>query len=570
MTRSATALLPLLLALASLAACGDDAGPRTPAAIVVTPDAPRVPIGESRQLTATVVDAEGRAIEDEPLTFASSDLSILTVSTTGLLTSVGPVGSSIITVTGGDLERQVEARVVLTPSSMFVSPGSLDLESDESALLSVTVSDENGDSIPGAAVEFQTSDPAVADLIPVGIVTGLAPGTATITVTSGEHRREVPVTVTQVARSIVLAPPSLVLPPGGTGQLAAAVLDLGGDPIPEAVITWTSSDEDVLTVDATGGIQAAGTDRAATVVASSGGLSAESRVYVGTPPAGDVLATLEAPAWRLAVTAGGRYLATTTGPELLSGALPGFSLPVSIPLPGRSLDVTVNQAGTRAYVSLALPGPEVNGVSVLDLGTDQPIDLFYVPQGSPFLVLLSPDESRLLVGTHIGVSLLDAADGATLAAGDMGQIDCLVRDPARPVAYACVFGGRVLEIGFDDGLPIRELPFPGAVAGLAVAPDGSRLYAIEEGGAVQVRNLETGAEEPSLPIGGTGVDVSPDGKFLYVMDFDRMRIVDAVAGIPLGTIELAGWPRWIRFAGDVGIVVNNTGAPSAAAVHFVR
>jgi uncharacterized protein YjdB len=182
------------VAAAVLLAC-DDQGPRTPADIVIAPNLPRVALGGTTQLTATVVDADGRAIEGEPVTFASSDLSVLTVSESGLLTSVGPLGTSVVSAVSGDVTAEVEARVVVGPSTLYVSPTSLELESGQSAQLSITVTDENGDSIPGPELLLQTSDPSVAVVTSFGYVTGGEPGAATITITSGEHSREVHVAV---------------------------------------------------------------------------------------------------------------------------------------------------------------------------------------------------------------------------------------------------------------------------------------------------------------------------------------------------------------------------------------
>ena len=189
------ARLPLLLAPAVLLACGADAGPRTPADIVVAPNLPRVPMGGTSQLTATVVDADGRAIAGEPVTFESSDPAILTVGESGLLTSVGPLGTSIISAASGSVTTEVEAKVVLGPSGIFVTPSSLALHPGDDASLAVTVTDESGDSIPDAEVLWQTSDAAVVVITNYGGVTAGEPGTATITASSGELSREVPVTV---------------------------------------------------------------------------------------------------------------------------------------------------------------------------------------------------------------------------------------------------------------------------------------------------------------------------------------------------------------------------------------
>ena len=153
-------------------------------------------MGETLQLTATVVDADGRAIEGEPVTFGTSDASILTVTVDGRLTSVGPLGSAMIAAGSGSIIAQVEARVVLGPSAIFVAPASLALHPGETATLSVTVTDVVGDSIPNAQVLWQTSDAAVVGVTGFGDVTAGEPGTATITLSSGELSRAVPVTVT--------------------------------------------------------------------------------------------------------------------------------------------------------------------------------------------------------------------------------------------------------------------------------------------------------------------------------------------------------------------------------------
>ena len=66
--------------------------------------------------------ADGRAIEGYPVAFRSSDVSVLTVSPAGLLRSAGPLGTSIISVTAGDVTAEVEATVVPGPSTLLVTP----------------------------------------------------------------------------------------------------------------------------------------------------------------------------------------------------------------------------------------------------------------------------------------------------------------------------------------------------------------------------------------------------------------------------------------------------------------
>jgi uncharacterized protein YjdB len=557
------------VAAALLLAC-DDEGPRTPARVVIAPSLPRVPMGETLQLTATVVDAEGRAIEDEPVAFESSDPSILTVSESGLLTSVGPRGSSVIRASSGEVSTEVEAEAVLWPSAMFVSPASLNLETGETVTINVTVTNEHGDSIPNAEFTLETSDAGVA-VVSYSSVGGRSPGSATITVTSGAYLQEIPVTVTQVARRLTLTPDPFILPLGGSQQLAAYVRDGAGDPISGEVIAFSSSDEAILTVDASGLAESVGGDGLVTVTATSGRLADTSTIYVGTPPAGAVLATVsEEGPWRVAMAGDDRYILAVERAQLRSGTLPDFGFPDSIPLDGRPSDLAVNATGTLAYATI----PDANGVDVVDLTTDQVIDLIPVASANLFSVALSPDESRLVVGTVDGVEVLDLGTESSIASHPIGQVNRLVRDPVRPVVYAVGVFGSVYEIGVVGEMTVRTLAFPGDVEDLAVAPDGARLYALAASeDVIYVWNLETGSVEGRLTTArGKSLALRPDGKFLYVMDLGRLTIIEPVAGVVLCRLDLGIWPRQIAFAGDLAIVVDYNGNPDPDmnSVDFIR
>ncbi len=185
----------IVLAPALLAACGDQ-GPHIPAAIVVTPTVPRVPMGRTLQLNAAVVNAEGRAIEDEPVGFESAEPEVMTVSDRGLLTSVGSLDTVTITATGGGLTAAVEALVVAPPSALTVVPRSLTLAAGTAAQLYIIVTDERGDSIPDPDLVLETDDAAVAWVGLDGWVRTGRSGLVTLLITSGEQSVDVHVTVT--------------------------------------------------------------------------------------------------------------------------------------------------------------------------------------------------------------------------------------------------------------------------------------------------------------------------------------------------------------------------------------
>jgi hypothetical protein len=152
-------------------------------------------VGDAQQLTVTVVDADGRAIEGQPVTFQSSDVSVLTVGQSGLLTSIGPLGSSIIHVASGAVRAEVEATVVLGPSTLVVTPDVLDLVTGDRVPLTITVTDENGDVIPTPEIFFETDNPRVAQVSLDGHVTAGEPGGTDIAVRSGGLIRHVLVAV---------------------------------------------------------------------------------------------------------------------------------------------------------------------------------------------------------------------------------------------------------------------------------------------------------------------------------------------------------------------------------------
>ena len=121
--------------------------------------------------------------------------SVLTVSPAGLLRSAGPLGTSIISVTAGDVTAEVEATVVPGPSTLLVTPDMLDLVIGGQEFLSVTVTDENGDIVPQPELVYRTDNPDVAQVSTDGYVTALHEGFAIISVNSAGLSDEVEIHV---------------------------------------------------------------------------------------------------------------------------------------------------------------------------------------------------------------------------------------------------------------------------------------------------------------------------------------------------------------------------------------
>ena len=572
---------PGLMAVALLLACGDDLGPRVPAAILLTPATPRVFVGETLQLDATVVDASGQEISGQEITFRSSDATVLTVDDAGLLTSAGSTGGSVITAASGDITTEVEAEVVLPPSAVVANPRTLDLDTGEQVALFFTVTGVDGEPIPGAEVTVETSDPAIARVETVDwsdalvFVTGLDIGNATVTLTSGGRTAQVPVTVARYPGFAVVTPASLLFPSAsGSQQVTAALVDRTGEEMdPPEPFAWSSSDETVAVVGTDGMVTAIGLG-SAIITATTDTFTATLGVFVGTPPAGEMVARVPfVGATGVAALPDGRYFASGLG-LFASGALPDFGFPTELNISGPSPDLTVTADGTRAYVLRTFSGTFGPGAYVVDLTTNSPLDFVTVHSGIPSAAAVSADGSMLIVGTSDGFEAIRLPVKVTIGATAVGPITKVTHDPSRGVFYASGSDG-VFEI--DDGTAEVLRRFRAPASAHAVSPDGTQLYAVNFGGGIRVWDLQTGEEKPRLgAVAGTEIAVSPDGRFLYVIfgsnhivGGSRLYILDRASGALLRTVVLGGLALRIAMTGDGVAVITNEGEPDAW-VDFVR
>ena len=171
-------------------------------------------------------------------------------------------------------------------TTVEVTPATATLSAlGETVQLTATVSDQNGNVMTGASVTWSSADASVATVNINGLVTAAGNGAATITATSGNASGTATVTVEQTAAAITVAPDSVLLTElGETAQLAAEVTDANGNGIANATVSWSSGDEAVATVDATGLVTAVA-NGSTTVTATAGGHSASATVTVMALPA---------------------------------------------------------------------------------------------------------------------------------------------------------------------------------------------------------------------------------------------------------------------------------------------
>ena len=233
-------------------------------------------IGETyTNLVPTVLPANSATAS-----WSSSNTGCVTVNDKGHLNAVA-AGTATITATAGGKSATCAVTVVAEKvvEGIELSPEELELEVDAKGTIKATI-------IPqglSATITWTSSKSDIA-VVDNGVVTALEVGETVITATAGEKSATCNVTVkakssggTDVAvESVTLSPTTLSMNVGDEEKITATVSPTNAT---DKNVTWTSSNNDVATVSASGTVtaKAKGT---ATITATAGGKSAPCAVTV--------------------------------------------------------------------------------------------------------------------------------------------------------------------------------------------------------------------------------------------------------------------------------------------------
>ena len=219
-----------------------------PAAVVVAPESVTLTaIEDTAMFTAEVQDANGNAIADAIMDWASDDEAVATVDLDGLVTAAGN-GTATITATSAGLSGSATVTVQQEAAAVSVAPDSVHLVAiGATAQLTAEVADANENTIADAAVTWVSADEAVATVDAAGLVTAVADGATTVTATSGDASASAAVTV--------LAEPMPSEGPPAPTDAADDVISLFSDAYDDVTVdTWSAEwdQADVEDVDIAG------------------------------------------------------------------------------------------------------------------------------------------------------------------------------------------------------------------------------------------------------------------------------------------------------------------------------
>jgi uncharacterized protein YjdB len=264
------------------------------ASVTLSPTSLSLAPGQTSQVTATAKDQYGDVITTDAVSWSSSNTSVATVSSSGLVSAVGS-GSATITVTIGGTPATLSVSVAqVSVASVTVSPTTASIQEYATTPLTATVKDASGNVLTGYAVTWSSSNTGIATVSSSGVVTGAGVGSATITATAGGKSGTASVSVSAPSiASVTVSPSTASVAAGGGVQLTATAKDSHGNPVTGQTFTWSSSTTGVASVAPSGYVTGVATG-SATITATTGGQSGTSAITV-TSSGGGQLASCAAP-----------------------------------------------------------------------------------------------------------------------------------------------------------------------------------------------------------------------------------------------------------------------------------
>ena len=243
--------------------------------------------GGTATLTATITPSNAT---DQNVTWSSDNESVATVDQNGRVTAVAQGGATITAAVDGKSAKcsvTVNAAAPVPVTSVSLDKTSLGLTEGDTETLTATVEPSDA---TNKNVTWSTSDASIATVTD-GVVTAVAPGTATITVTTEDGNKTATCAVTVTAATVpvtgvTLNKTSTSLYVGDTETLTPTITP---DNATNKNVTWSSDDTSVATVDASGLVTAVarGTAVITATAADGSGASASCTVTVSSylPPA---------------------------------------------------------------------------------------------------------------------------------------------------------------------------------------------------------------------------------------------------------------------------------------------
>jgi YVTN family beta-propeller protein len=450
------------------------------------------------------------------------------------------------------------------PNVLTVTPGEVNLDAFQAQQLTAELRTSDGAAVPGATYTWVSAETDIATVNATGLVTAVAGGSTTITVTSAGVTRGVSVAVASVATSIQVAPSTVRLTQGSVENLAVAIYNERGVLMPNAVAGFTTS-SGIATVTGLGVVTAIGAGQGTITVTSGAASTNVPLVFTGHPAGvpGPRL-TLGFRPFGVAVGSDSVLLATQLDAATMGKSRTDLAtFPASISVGGTPTSVVIGPGPEAAYV--ANQGGDISFVNVPTATTFSSVA---VP-GSVFRVIIGYGDPPVIyvAGNSDSVFAINTLTQAIIRRVEVGlDPNGLALAPSGGALYVTnMSGGTLSEVELGGFTVTRTIVLGGTPQDVVVSPDGTELYVANESGLLQVVNLGTG----NVTDGGTGTDhlfglaLSPDNKVLVGtrQGPGQVVLIDRATRQVITTLNTGGVPRRVAFdlLGSIAAVANEAG-----------
>ncbi len=483
-------------------------------------------LGATTPLSATAYDANDVAVPSVTFTWSSANAQVATVNDTGLVRAVDE----------GTVEIKAEADSVAGVSSVVVTQVAAQVrllpELDTLHTVGRSVQflaiafDESGGAIRTARPRWSSSNASVARVDSAGVATATGGGTASIIARVGAAADTATLVVAQVARLMIVTPGLDTLTAiRDTGRIVAIASDSLGNPIPNPIVTWVTSDTTIATVDAAGLVTAAA-NGVVLVTAAGAGQSAFATIVVQQS-----VATAQLSTDRVALVGEGdtvriSALGLDKNGYPVAGAWFGWHVPsgcvasvgtAGTASPGTSALVTARGAGETVIIATPLAGGQSDTAAVSVTGAP--------PAG----------EAEIAFTSHLGIQVTCSGGGQAtiLIPSSYLGTDSVVWNsgPAwSPDGASLAFIRETVSppdcgiyIARADGSPVHRVA--DGCGRPAWSPDGTKLAYAEYSDTIYVVNADGSNVRPLFALGpGRSVSDptwSPDGTQLAFTGWDE-------------------------------------------------
>lgn len=515
--------------------------------------------GESIQLIATVLPADAT---DKTVTWASSKTSVATVSSSGEVKAVSE-GEAIITASAGGKSATCKVIVSRRPvdvTSITLDRTSVSMEVGQTTMLVATVYPSDA---TDKTVKWTSSDSSVASVNEYGMITALSEGSTVISASAGKESAKCLVTVTKKiipVSSVTLDRNSVTLEIGQSTTLVAYVQP---DDATDKTVSWTNSDETVISLDANGRVTAL-KEGTATVAAIAGDKSASCAVTVSKSVVPVTSITLDRNSLSLDKGQSVKLVATVSPSDATDKTVTWNSSDFSVANVDQDGNVLAMKSGTATITAKAGEKFATCRVTVVTPVTSVSLDrsslTLEVGQSESLIATVYPDDA-----TEKSLSWT-SSDNTVATVSASGKVTALKKGSTTITASA---GGKsatcsVTVKNVPFGISPTEASFPGAGGTFEIKVTCSGTYHIDskpewvtESSVIGTTHKFTVAPNPdSVERTGTVVICDDEGTCLSCM---VRQAPGGTISINPSTVEInaAGGTFTVKVACSIGYHINS-------------